>query len=182
MENDLLLGISQVEIESRSANIAKDAVGTDIAVRRERKKDRVQSYVDDEAPWHKSILHKLDLTGMPYNPTNEDIESRLQKVKFEQESQIKREVTKLLDDGNIENLKKNVLDIVSKISGTSRNDLVHYIALRRNILDIFGRVFRWMRPAITLPRALCMTSFSLAKEIRIGHPLKTTTFGSLMSA
>ena len=95
--------------------------------------------MDDEAPWHKGIINKIDLTGMPYKPTNEEIESKLQKKKFEQESQIKREVTKLLDDGNIDNLKKNVLEIVSKISGTSKNDLIHYIALRRNILDIFGK-------------------------------------------
>lgn len=139
MENDLLSGISQVQIESRSANLAKDAVGSEITVRQEKKRERVQSYVDEEAPWHKGIINKIDLTGMPYKPTNEEIESKLQKEKFEQESQIKREVTKLLDDGNIDNLKKNVLEIVSKISGTSKNDLIHYIALRRNILDIFGK-------------------------------------------
>jgi len=139
MENDILLGISQVEIESRSANIAKDAVGSDIVVRQEKKRERVQSYVDGEAPWHKGMLDKIDLTTIPYNPSNEEIEGRLQKEKFSQEAQIKREVTKLLADNNLENLKKNALEIVSKISGTSKNDLIHYIALRRNILDIFGK-------------------------------------------
>lgn len=139
MENDILHGISQVEIESRSANIAKDAVGTDIVVRQEKKRDRVQTYVDEEAPWHKGILDKIDLTGMPYKPSNEEIESLLQKEKFAQEVQIKRDVTKLLTESNLDNLKDNVLEIVSKISGTSKNDLIHYIALRRNILDIFGK-------------------------------------------
>jgi len=139
MENDLLYGISQGQIESRSANIAKDAIGPDIAVRQQKKRERIKSYVDDEAPWHKGLLDKMDLTGMPYKPTNEEIESRFQKEKFAQESQIKREVTKLLEEGNIENLKKNALEIVSKVSGTSKNDLIHYIALRRNILDIFGK-------------------------------------------
>lgn len=139
MEADLTLGISQTQIESQVAKIAKDAVGPDIAVRKEKKRERVQSYVDEEAPWHKSMLNKMDLTSMPYKPTNEEIDSRLQKVKFEQELQIKRDVTKLLDEGNIENLKKNALEIVSKISVTSRNDLIHYIAQRRNILNIFGR-------------------------------------------
>jgi hypothetical protein len=139
MENDLLFGISQVQIESQSANIAKDAVGSDIAVRQARKRERVQLYVDEKAPWHKGILKKTDLTGMPYRPTDEEIESRLQKEKFEQESQIKREVTNLLDDGNIDNLKNKVTEIISKISETSKNDLIHYIALRRNILDIFEK-------------------------------------------
>lgn len=139
MENDLLFGISQGQIEIRSADIAKDAIGPDIAVRQEKKRERIKSYVDEEAPWHKGLLDKMDLTGMPYKPTNEEIESRFQKEKFAQESQIKREVTKLLEEGNIENLKKNALEIVSKVSGTSKNDLIHYIALRRNILDIFGK-------------------------------------------
>jgi hypothetical protein len=139
MENDLLLGISQVDIESRSAAIAKDAVGSDIASRQEKKKARIQSYVDEQAPWHKSILDKIDLTGMPYNPSDEEIEGRLQKEKFTQEVQIKNAVTKLLTESNLDKIKENVHEIVSKISGTSKNDLIHYIALRRNILDIFGK-------------------------------------------
>ncbi|MFH1721112.1 MAG: ATP-binding protein, partial [Candidatus Altiarchaeota archaeon] len=139
MENDLLLGISQVDIELRSANIAKDAVGSDIAVRQEKKRERVQSYVDEEAPWHKGILNKVDLTGLPYKSSNEEIESLLQKEKFADEVQIKRDVSKLLAETNLEDLKKNVLEIVGRISGTSKNDLIHYIALRRNILDIFGK-------------------------------------------
>lgn len=139
MESDVLLGISQIDIESRSASIAKDAVGSDIAIRQEKKRERVQSYVDDEAPWHKGMLEKIDLTTISYNPSNQEIESLLQKEKFTQETQIKSAVTQLLADSNQNNLKENVPAIVSKISVTSKNDLVHYIALRRNILDIFGK-------------------------------------------
>ncbi|MDD2800428.1 MAG: ATP-binding protein [Methylococcales bacterium] len=139
MENDALYGISQVEIEKQSSVLAKAATGSDIAVRQEKKKARVQSYVDDEAPWHKSMLDKIDLTAMSYKPSNDEIESVLQKEKFTQESQIKRDVTKLLAESSLENLQEDVHEIVSKISGTSKNDLIHYIALRRNILDIFGK-------------------------------------------
>ena len=139
MEHDLVHGISQVDIEKRSANIAKGAVGSDIRGRQEKKKERVHSYVDEEAPWHRAILEKIDLSGMPYNPTNEEIDGRLQKEKFNQEIQIKREVTKLLAGGTLDRLQQSVIDIVSKISGTSQNDLIHYIALRRNILDLFGK-------------------------------------------
>ena len=32
-----------------------------------------------------------------------------------------------------------MIEIVSKIADTSKNDLIHYIALRRKILDIFGK-------------------------------------------
>jgi Histidine kinase-, DNA gyrase B-, and HSP90-like ATPase len=139
MEDDLLQGVSQVDIEKQSARIAKDAVGLEILVRQDRKKERIQSYVDEEAPWHKSILKDIDLTDMPFNPSNEEIESRLQKEKFSQETQIKREVTKLLAEGNLKDQQENVAEIVSKIAGSSKNDLIHYIAFRRHLLDIFGR-------------------------------------------
>ena len=139
MDADLILGISQSDIEKDTAVIARDAVGIDITLRQEKKKERVQSYVDEEAPWHKSMLEKVDLSGMPYNPTNEEIETRLQKEKFSQEIAIKRDVTKLLSESDFENVKDSVIEIVSKISGTSKNDLIHYIALRKKILDIFGK-------------------------------------------
>jgi hypothetical protein len=139
MESDLTLGIGQVEIERDAAVIAKEAMGANITLRQEKKKERVQSYVDEEAPWHKTILGKIDLSGMPYNPTIEEIESRLQKEKFAQEIEIKRDVTKLLAESNFQDVKGSVPEIVSKISGTSKNDMIHYIVLRRKILDIFGK-------------------------------------------
>jgi len=139
MENDLIHGISQGEIESQTANISKLAIGSDVIIRQEKKRERVQSYVDEEAPWHKGMLDQIDLSGLPYNPSDEQIENRLQKEKFTQEAEIKKTVTKLLAENNLGNLEHDVLDIVSKISGTSKNDLIHYIALRRNILDIFDK-------------------------------------------
>ena len=125
MESDLILGIAQAEIERDAAAIAKEAMGTDITRRQEKKKERVQSYVDEEAPWHKTMLEKIDLSGLPYNPTNEEIETRLQKEKFAQEIENKRSVAKLLAESNLENVKESVLEIVSRISGTSKNDLIH---------------------------------------------------------
>lgn len=139
MDSDLLFGIAQSDIESQAAAIARNAVGEDITLRQEKKKERVQKYVDNEAPWHKEILAKIDLSRMPYNPTNEEIESRLQREKFAQESAIKRDVTKLLAESSFHNVKESVSEIVNKISDTSKNDLIHYIAMRRSILDIFGK-------------------------------------------
>ena len=139
MESDLVLGIAQAEIERNAAEITREAMGSDITLRQEKKLERVQSYVDEEAPWHKAMLDKIDLSGMPCNPTNEEIETRLQKEKFAQEIEIKRDVAKLLAENNFENVKESVLEIVGKISDTSKNDLIHYIALRRKILDIFDK-------------------------------------------
>ena len=139
MENEVMLGIAQVEIEREVATIAQDAVGRDIELRQDRKKERVQTYVDDEAPWHKEILSKIDLSEMPHNPTVEDIETRLQKEKLSQELSIKGDVEKILSEKSLENVKENVVKIVNKISDTNKNDLTHYIALRRKILDLFRK-------------------------------------------
>lgn len=139
LESDLLFGIAQTDIEREAAAIAREAVGDEIALRRERKKDRVQSYVDEEAPWYKSLLSNMDLSGMPYNPTNEEIEARLQNERFTQEVAIKQDVAKILAASTLGDMQDSVQEIVSKISDSSRNELIHYIALRRRIIDIFGK-------------------------------------------
>ena len=139
MNNELLLGIARSEIEKDAAMIAQGVVGSDITLRQEKKKERIQSYVDHEAPWHKDILNKIDLSEMPYKPSNQEIETRLQSEKLTQELSIKKDVEKLLSEANFENVKDSVVEIVNKISVSSKNDLIHYIALRRKILDIFEK-------------------------------------------
>lgn len=139
MDSELLLGISQAEIERNAAAIARDAVGSGITLRQEKKRNHVLSYVDNYAPWHKTIFSKINLSELPYNPTDEEIEACLQKEKFAQELAIKKDMTKLLSETNLENSKDTVVEIVQKISDNSKNDLVHYVAFRRNILDVFRK-------------------------------------------
>lgn len=139
MDSDLMLGISQSDIEREAAHIAKQAVGAEVTSRQERKKERVYAYVEEEAPWHKAILGTIDLNGMPNNPTNEQIEARLQREKFSREESIRSDVKKLLARASLGNAQEDVADIVDKLSDTSKNDLIHYVALRRKILDIFGK-------------------------------------------
>ncbi len=138
-ENELLLGISQNEIEVLASEIAKRAVGDDITLRQDKKNQRIKSYVQESAPWHRELVEEIDFSDMPFKPSNEQIESRLQKEKYNREVIVKREVNELLSNSDTENLKENVAEVVRKISGTSKNDLVHYAALRRNVLDIFER-------------------------------------------
>ena len=138
-DGDVLLGISSTQIEKSASAIAKEAVGEHVTLRQEKKAERVQAYVDQQAPWHKSILRTVNLQSVPYNPTNEQIETHLQRVKYEQEVQIKRDVDQLLKGAKDSTLMQSVSDIVQRISETSRNDLTHYIALRKTILDLFER-------------------------------------------
>jgi Histidine kinase-, DNA gyrase B-, and HSP90-like ATPase len=137
--NDIEYGVSQYEIEGETALIAKEAVGSEITTRQERKLERVLAYVDKDAPWHKTVIAEIDLSDMPYNPTNEQIESRLQAAKYTQDSRNKRAVTAILEDTDIQKVKADVPRIVSAISDSSKGDLIHYIALRKGILELFKK-------------------------------------------
>ena len=138
-ENDLLHGVSQVEIEREAAKISRETIGDEITVRQEKKKERVQSYVDEEAPWHRTTIKSVDLSSMPYSPSNEEIEQRLQQEKYRQETEVKEKIGKLLKEGTISDLKQNVTELVSQISESGKNDLTHYIALRRQVLELLAR-------------------------------------------
>ncbi|MBD2073923.1 sensor histidine kinase [Phormidium sp. FACHB-592] len=138
-DNDIVYGVSQSDIESRAANLTKKAVIDDISIRIEKKQKRILSYVEEEAPWHKNIVGSIDLSDFPYNSSNEEIEALLQKEKFKREVAIRHEVNVILESKNIENFKENISDITEKISESSKNDLIHYISLRRAVLEIFRR-------------------------------------------
>ena len=138
-ENDLLFGIAQTDIERHAAELAVEAVRQEITSRQEKKRERVLAYVDEEAPWHKHVARNVDLREMPYRPTDEQIETHLQREKYSQERAIKQGVAKLLEETNLDNVRGNVGEIVGRIGDASKNDLIHYIATRRAILDIFGK-------------------------------------------
>ena len=138
-KDDLINRIEQVEIERRAAMIAEGALGSEIVSRKEKKLRRVQSYVDDEAPWYKELLRHVDLSALPYNPIDEDIERCLQGEKFAQERSIKHDVERILSESNPENFKQNISEIVSRISDSSKSELIHYIVARKEIIDLFRK-------------------------------------------
>ncbi|TMV87330.1 sensor histidine kinase [Thioclava sp. BHET1] len=139
--DDLLHPISQAEIEQAAANIARDALGDTITARQEKKRTQVRGYIEDSAPWHRTIAEDIDLSSMPYNPTPEQIETVFQKEKFTQEVAIRQQVTRMLSETDAEGLKNGLPKILDQISKTSRNDLIHYIALRKHVLTLFGKSF-----------------------------------------
>ncbi|WP_339948490.1 ATP-binding protein [uncultured Albimonas sp.] len=139
--DDLLHPISQFEIEQAVAQIARDALGDTITARQEKKRAQVRGYVEDSAPWHRSIAEDIDLASMPYNPTPEQIETIFQKEKFSQEVSIRQQVSRMLNETDAQDLNDGLPKILDQISKTSRNDLIHYIALRKHVLTLFGKSF-----------------------------------------
>ncbi len=137
-ENDLLYGISQTEIESQTAEIARASVGTEVAIRQEKKKERVQTYVDEDAPAQRGTEGNRPIQ-VADELTAEQIENLLQSEKIVRDKKIRQDVSKILAAGNLASLDEDVTAVVRRISGTSKNELIHYIALRRNLLDLFDK-------------------------------------------
>ncbi len=138
-DSDAILGVSQSQIEAKAAELTKAAISSEVTSRQEKKAAQIASYVESDAPWHRSILKKVDLNAFPYNPTNEQIEAKLQEEKFKDEVRIRREVGSILNDGDVAHFESNIASVVELISESSKNDLVHYVALRKNVLALFEK-------------------------------------------
>lgn len=138
-DSDLIYGISQSQIESRAAEVARDAVGQEITARRERKAAKIEEYVATEAPWHRALSREADFSTLPMKPTSQEIELHLQAAKFKREIETRAQVRKILDSDNPDMLRDQVTDVVASISQTSKNDLIHYVSMRKCVLDLFGK-------------------------------------------
>lgn len=138
-ENDLLNGISQNEIEQTAAKIAQSTIGSEIVERRRRKEARITTYVTTDAPWHRTLANEVDFSALPMKPSNQDIELYLQKKKYEKEVATRTEVAAILSSPNPDELGKQISQIIEKISDASKNDLIHYVSMRRCVLDLFSK-------------------------------------------
>lgn len=138
-EKNMLDAVSQEEIEEQASKIAGVAMNEDISRRQEKKLGRIQEYVENQAPWHRNIIGMVDFSSMPMHPTNAEIEERLQRVKFEEEIAAKKEVQSILEGTTTANLSEKINEIVGKIKTTSQNDLIHYVSMRRSVIDLFKR-------------------------------------------
>lgn len=85
------------------------------------------------------MLETVDITSLPLSPSEDQIEEHLQRAKFSRERKIKATVSSILAKSGLDHLEDDVKAVVESISATSKNDLVHYVALRRNLLDLFEK-------------------------------------------
>lgn len=138
-DSDLFNGISQSQIEQRAAEIAQSVVGDEIAARRERKQAKIVDYVETQAPWHRTLSRETDFSALPMNPTPRDIELTLQRAKFEKEATTRDRVSAILRAEEGAALDDQVAAVVASISETSKSELIHYVSLRRCVLDLFAR-------------------------------------------
>jgi hypothetical protein len=138
-ESDLLSGISQSQIEQHAAEIAQSAVGAEIAARKKRKDARIAEYVEADAPWHRALAKDVDFSALPMKPSNQDIELHLQKKKYEKEVATRTQVAAILNSENPDELSMKIAEVIQNISENSKNDLIHYVSMRRCVIDLFSK-------------------------------------------
>jgi hypothetical protein len=138
-DSDLLNGISQKDIEQKAAEIVQSIVGTEIAARKRRKEARISEYVTNNAPWHRVLANEVDFSALPMRPSNQDIELHLQKKKYENEIATRTQVTALLNSENPDELGEKISQLIESISDNSKNDLIHYVSMRKCVLDLFSK-------------------------------------------
>lgn len=138
-DSDLLNGISQTQIEQRAAEIAQSAVGAEISERRLRKDARIAEYVETQAPWHRILSKEVDFSGLPMTPSHQEIEIFLQKKKYEREVSTRTRVSAILNACEGDDIGDQINSVIASISETSKSDLIHYVSMRRCVLDLFGK-------------------------------------------
>ncbi|GBQ42464.1 ATP-binding protein [Komagataeibacter europaeus] len=138
-DTDLLNGISQNDIEEKAAEIVQSVVGAEIAKRKGRKELRISDYVTNDAPWHRILAKEVGFSALPMRPSNQEIELYLQKKKFEKEVVTRTQVTALLNSKDENELGEKISLVIENISDNSKNDLIHYISMRKCVLDLFSK-------------------------------------------
>lgn len=138
-DTDDAFSIGRKHIEREAANIAKACVMTEVSSRQDKKRERVQTYVESESPWHKELMQSIDISSLPMTPSQEEIEEHFNRAKFAREQQIKNEVKQVLNDGTLDSLDETITSLIEKISDSGKNDLVHYVSTRKAILDLFEK-------------------------------------------
>lgn len=139
VESDVVNGISQIDIEQKAAEIAQSVLGTEIADRKARKQVRIDKYVTDDAPWHRVLAKEVDFSTLPMRPSNQDIELYLQKKKYEREITTRTRVRAVLNSTNPDELGEKIAQLIESISDNSKNDLIHYVSMRKCVLDLFSK-------------------------------------------
>lgn len=138
-ETDLLLGISQTQIETQAADLTKAAVLDQVVTRQERKRERLQQYVEEQAPWYKPLMKSVDASALSSMASETDMEALLHREQFKQEVQVRQDVASVLASDDPNQILQRARELANRVSETSKNELVHYVALRRQVLEIFKR-------------------------------------------
>ena len=141
--NDLFYAFSRKDIERRAAAVVSEIFGSNVKTKREKKISDIREYVEERAPWHRTYLNEIDLDNFPVGLTDVEMENELQKSKNELVSAAQEDIGKVLNQEDSTSVSEKTQEIVSRITEMGKSDLVHYIALRKSVLDLFKKSLEW---------------------------------------
>lgn len=143
-ENDVFVDLAQVEIEREAGHIAKSCFQQSMDDRFEEKRKKVIGYVNNIAPWNKTLLNDIDMESLPVGISDEELEMTFQKAKFKKEQKtriaLKEILNKQEEQGGDEDIESQVNEILQVVSETGKNDLAHYVCTRKKVLDLFDNL------------------------------------------
>lgn len=142
-EGDVFADISIERIEKEACLITKNFFSEYIQEKFHAKKQKVLDYVAKLAPWHKSLLKNFDFETLPMGINDLDLELIFQRIKFENERKSRIEIHELLDSQQNSDktiLKKQVVELFSKVTEDGKNDLVHYVCNRKKVIDLYNKL------------------------------------------
>ena len=140
-QGDAFKPFSQKDIEQKACELTRGIFDDDVSSRLTKKVNRIKEYVTDEAPWHKAYFSELDLSKIPYNIKENEIEAELQKIKFEKEQTTKSELKRLLSENGEAN-QEEISKAISKITEIGKSDLAHYVFNRKSVLQAFQHLLK----------------------------------------
>jgi len=134
--------ISQADIEQKAAEVTKGSFNEDVQTRFKKKQEYVKKYVDENAPWHKPYFNDLDISTLPYNPKDENIEIELQTLKFKKEQSTRAILKEAIKNTDSNFSQENMADAISKISEIGKSDLAHYVFNRKLVLEALTNLLK----------------------------------------
>lgn len=139
----LFQGISQKDIEREASSIAKEALKEEVNLRQEKKKSRVQEYVNTTAPYHRLYVDKLDYTTLAFDCSDEEIESALQRTKFQIESTTRKTMKTIVENSKAPDINEQFTSTLASLTTLGESELSHHVVLRKSVLDLFRKCLTW---------------------------------------
>ena len=84
-EGEIIADVSETEIEKAAAKVVKEYFAGEVDKRSEEKRAKIINYINESAPWHRSLINDVDIDSMPMGISNFELEMRFQKAKYERE-------------------------------------------------------------------------------------------------
>lgn len=140
-EGEVFADVSEIEIEKAAAKVVKEYFAEEVGKRSDEKRAKIINYINESAPWHRSLINDVDIDSIPMGISDFELEMRFQKAKYEREREIRISMHELQEtvekENNDSDFQNQVHELTEKISIASKNDLAHYVCTRKKVIDLF---------------------------------------------